>query len=109
MTSANILIIDDEEVFREDLASLLRDEGLACRTARTGEAGLSLAAEDPPDVVLCDLMMPGIDGIETTDRMVSLCPSTSAGGRTSPRKSARRPAKVSRRCRAATCRRHCVR
>ena len=38
--NASILIIDDEDLFREDLASLLRDEGFRCRTAGNGEEGL---------------------------------------------------------------------
>jgi DNA-binding NtrC family response regulator len=72
--SDSILLIDDEDLFREDLASLLRHEGFICRTAGDGEEGLRLAQEDEPDVVLCDLMMPGVDGIEVTDRLATLCP-----------------------------------
>ncbi|MCB1055887.1 MAG: sigma-54-dependent Fis family transcriptional regulator [Acidobacteria bacterium] len=69
-----ILIIDDEEVFREDLASLLREEGYSCRTAADGDEGLRLAGEEPPDVVLCDLQMPGMNGVEVTERLSALCP-----------------------------------
>lgn len=72
--SANILIIDDEDLFREDLASLLRDEGFDCRTAGTGAAGLELAKEWEPAVVLCDLMMPGMDGVAVADQLAFSCP-----------------------------------
>ena len=73
--TARVLIIDDEDVFREDLASLLGDEGFSCRTASNGQEGLRLAEEELPDVVLCDLMMPGgLDGVEVTNRMATLCP-----------------------------------
>jgi DNA-binding NtrC family response regulator len=72
--SVSILLIDDEALFREDLASLLRQEGFVCRTAGNGEEGLHLAEEEEPDVVLCDLMMPGIGGVEVVDRLATLCP-----------------------------------
>ncbi len=74
MTMTRILIIDDEEVFREDLASLLEDEGYRCRTAAEGTEGLDKAADEPPDIVLCDLMMPGMSGVEITGRMAQMCP-----------------------------------
>lgn len=61
--SARILIVDDENLFREDLASLLREEGYYCQTAATGEEGIEAANQDEPDVVVCDLAMPGIDGV----------------------------------------------
>ncbi len=66
---ARILIIDDEDLFREDLASLLREEGYSCRTAATGEEGLQAAEKEEPDVVLCDLSMPGIDGVAVIDQL----------------------------------------
>lgn len=62
-----ILIVDDEDLFREDLASLLRAEGYECRTAATGEEGLAVAHEEEPDLVLCDLSMPGLDGVAVVD------------------------------------------
>lgn len=74
--SINVLLIDDEDLFREDLASLLRDEGFVCRTAADGEEGLRLARELPPDAVVCDLVMPGIGGVEVIDRLASLAPDT---------------------------------
>ncbi len=74
--SGNVLIIDDEDLFREDLASLLRDEGFDCRTASTGEEGLGIAREWEPAVVLCDLMMPGMDGVAVADQLAASCPQT---------------------------------
>ncbi len=62
-----ILIVDDEDLFREDLASLLREEGYECRTAATGEEGLAIAHQGEPDLVLCDLSMPGLGGVEVVD------------------------------------------
>lgn len=67
--SLSILIIDDEDIFREDLATLLRHEGFDCRTAPDGESGVQLTEEEPPDVVLCDLVMPGIGGLEVVEKI----------------------------------------
>ncbi len=72
--SARILLIDDEDMFREDLASLLRQQGHVCRTAGSGEEGLRHAEEEEPDLVLCDLVMPGMGGVQVVDRLVALHP-----------------------------------
>jgi DNA-binding NtrC family response regulator len=74
--SPGLLLIDDEAVFREDMAMLLRDEGYACDTAADGEEGLRHVAEESPDLILCDLVMPGISGIELISRLANLCPDT---------------------------------
>jgi len=74
--SVGVLLIDDEDLFREDLATLLRDEGFVCRTAADGEQGLRLAEEVAPDVVVCDLVMPGIGGVDVVDRLATLAPDT---------------------------------
>ncbi len=72
--TAKILIIDDEDLFREDLASILRDEGYECKTAADGEEGLSTAADFDPDMVFCDIVMPGKTGIEVLDEIMSTNP-----------------------------------
>jgi DNA-binding NtrC family response regulator len=74
--TARILLIDDENVFREDVAALLRHEGFTCETAANGEEGLRCANAEAPDVILCDLVMPGISGTELVKRLVTLCPDT---------------------------------
>ncbi|MBS1870438.1 MAG: response regulator transcription factor [Actinobacteria bacterium] len=62
-----VLLVDDHDVFRHGLAQLLADEGLdVVAEASGGEAGVRLAAELTPDVVLMDLSMPGMDGIAAT-------------------------------------------
>ncbi len=72
--SQSILLVDDEDMFREDLASLLRQQGLTCRTAASGEEGLRAAQAEAPDLVLCDLVMPGIGGLEVVSRLTALYP-----------------------------------
>jgi NarL family two-component system response regulator LiaR len=73
-----LLIVDDHAVVREGLRALFADEGdIECvGEARNGEEGVRLAAACRADVVLLDLMMPGIDGIEATRRIRRECPHT---------------------------------
>jgi DNA-binding response OmpR family regulator len=59
-----ILVVEDEPAIRELLAMILRDEGFAVETAAHGRAGLAKASLQVPDVVILDLMMPGMTGWE---------------------------------------------
>lgn len=61
---AVILIVDDEENQRAILKSILDDEGYETHTASSGEEGLKIAKAVKPDIVLTDLKMEGMDGIE---------------------------------------------
>jgi putative two-component system response regulator len=63
---AQILIVDDELDNRELLQIVLNWQGFATRTAGSGEEALLSAAADPPDLILVDLMMAGIDGCQLT-------------------------------------------
>jgi len=74
--NATVLLIDDEAVFREDMATLIREGGYACDTAADGAEALRHASAEAPDVILCDLIMPGISGVELISRLASLCPET---------------------------------
>ena len=60
-----ILVIDDEEPIRDSCQQVLKKAGYDCHTAADGIEGLRLVNETEPDLVLLDLMMPGIDGLET--------------------------------------------
>jgi len=60
----NILVIDDEEVLQDVLTSLIRREGHHTVSARTGEEGLTLLQREEVDLVLLDLMLPGMSGQE---------------------------------------------
>lgn len=57
-----ILVIDDNTDIRENIAELLELEQYEVHTAPDGETGVILAREKLPDLVLCDIMMPGLDG-----------------------------------------------
>lgn len=58
-----ILLVDDMELFREPIAAALRSRGFDVCTAGDGHAALRLARNQPPDLVLLDLAMPGMDGL----------------------------------------------
>ena len=58
------LVVDDEPALVRAVAGYLEREGFSVATAADGEQALRLARQDVPDVVVLDLMMPGIDGIE---------------------------------------------
>ena len=59
-----ILIVDDDNFNRKLLKVMLADEGFVLPTAATGEEALSMVADEPPDLILLDVMMPGMDGCE---------------------------------------------
>ncbi len=65
----SVLVVDDEEVMREVLQTLLAKEGCEVSTAVDGDEGLELARSRRFDVAIVDVMMPGIGGIETLDRL----------------------------------------
>jgi two-component system, sensor histidine kinase and response regulator len=59
-----VLIIEDEESLRNNVAEILALEGFEALTAANGRIGLALAQENLPDLVVCDVMMPEMDGFE---------------------------------------------
>lgn len=63
---ARILIVDDERDNRELLEVILTHEGFVIVTAASGEDALFCMANEPPDLVLVDIMMPGMNGYEVT-------------------------------------------
>lgn len=69
-----ILIIDDEESIRISLKGALEDEGFDVIAASNGEDGIARASDELPDLILLDIWMPGIDGIETLNRLKRLLP-----------------------------------
>ena len=66
---ATVLLVEDDDTLRETLSYLLRREGHDIRTAADGDAGLDAFARYAPDIILLDLMIPGVDGIEVCRRI----------------------------------------
>ncbi len=64
MPAASLLVVDDEKHQRESLQALLSDEGYTVTVAADGREALQKAAAARPEVVLTDLKMPGLSGID---------------------------------------------
>src|ERR1700729_3940743 len=65
MNTASILVVDDEPQLRRAMKATLTDLGYSVMEARSGEEALASLRRDNPDLVLLDLNMPGIGGLET--------------------------------------------
>src|SRR4026208_903543 len=73
--SASILIVDDEESILTSLSSILQDEGYDVVTVKNGGEALRIYTTDPPDLMLLDIWMPEMDGMETLRRVRVLVPA----------------------------------
>ncbi|MCP3964148.1 MAG: response regulator [bacterium] len=75
MTRARITIVEDEPAIAEVLQYNLEREGFAVRVLTEGDTALPALRRDPPDLLLLDLMLPGLDGLELT-RLLKRDPAT---------------------------------
>ncbi|MDF9620038.1 SpoIIE family protein phosphatase [Pseudomonas entomophila] len=73
-TSATLLIIDDDDVVRASLAAYLEDSGFSVLQAANGQQGLQVFEEHQPDLVICDLRMPQMGGLELIRRVSERAP-----------------------------------
>ncbi|WP_303720990.1 sigma-54 dependent transcriptional regulator [Malonomonas rubra] len=71
----SILVVDDEISIRQSLAGILGDEGFQTSFAATGEDAINMVQTEDPDLILLDIWMPGIDGLETLKRIKHLRPN----------------------------------
>jgi DNA-binding NarL/FixJ family response regulator len=71
-----VLVVDDHELFRTGLRALLEDEGFVGADSPSGEAALAALPAFQPHVVVMDLNMPGMSGIEATARVLEAIPGT---------------------------------
>ena len=72
---AEILVVDDDDVIRDTLCELLSQD-YSCHTADTAEAALAKLEAQSFDVVLTDISMPGLNGMELLDRVLQSYPDT---------------------------------
>lgn len=67
--NGRVLLVEDDPTVAEVVARYLRIEGFTVRWEADGESGLQAAFDDPPELVLLDVMLPGIDGLEVCRRL----------------------------------------
>ena len=75
---ASVLVIDDEEIVGNTLAALLKADGFDAVTARSGQEGVEIMSGRQFDVTIVDLLMPGIDGIQTIAALKEIDPDVEA-------------------------------
>ncbi len=71
-----VLIVDDEEVLAATLQEFLQGEGFEVAVAFTAESALGLVERFEPEVALCDIQLPGLDGLELLGRLLQIRPET---------------------------------
>ncbi len=73
----NILVIDDSSDMRLTVSSTLAHAGYSVRQARDGREGIQKVIHQKPDLIICDVKMPGLDGYRTLEA-IRKCPGTAA-------------------------------
>src|SRR3972149_1783761 len=68
-TTKSILVVDDEDTIREVIRRYLERDGFAVREAADGYAALEAIQDGPPDLIVLDLMLPGVDGLSITQQI----------------------------------------
>lgn len=77
MAIKNVLVVDDSATDTHLLSEMLKKNGYTVLTAASGEEGIARAKKDKPDLILMDIVMPGMSGFEAT-RSISKDPQTSS-------------------------------
>jgi CheY-like chemotaxis protein len=75
MNAGKVLVVDDEPEVRQVLHEFLSSRGYEVSVAPDGAAALTIVETDTPDLVLLDVAMPDMDGVETLRRIVAIQPS----------------------------------
>ncbi len=73
-STARVLVVDDEKLIRWSVSERLQRDGYEVLTAESGEQALDLVAASPPDLMLLDVKLPGIDGVQTLERALGIHP-----------------------------------
>ena len=86
MKQLKLLLVDDEQEFVETLADRLKMRDFDASIARNGEQALSAVEKEEPDVIVLDVKMPGMDGIEVLRRVKEAYPHVEASTECGPAK-----------------------
>ena len=78
MNKKKILIVDDEEILTRSFSKLLEKSGYETYTAKNGQDAEAMVEEEDFDLVICDIRMPGVNGIETIKKIKQI---SAANGR----------------------------
>jgi DNA-binding NarL/FixJ family response regulator len=77
LDEVRVLVVDDHDLFRSGLKTLLEEQGVnVVGEAPNGQTAIRLASELAPDVIIMDLNMPGLTGVETTRKLTGIVPLT---------------------------------
>ena len=68
----NILLIEDDKVIRDNTAELLKEEGFRVFLAEDGLVGVQLTMKHYPDLILCDINMPKMDGMQLLENLKNI-------------------------------------
>jgi DNA-binding NtrC family response regulator len=71
-----VLVVDDEQIIRESLSFILQKEGYEVEDAPNGQQAYKKVAENPPDIVITDIEMPGMKGVELLEKISQVSPQT---------------------------------
>jgi CheY-like chemotaxis protein len=74
--SGTVLVVDDERLIADTLTAILEEHGFIAMASYSGEEGLEVALKMRPDIVLTDVLMPGISGIEMAIRLTQTLETT---------------------------------
>jgi CheY-like chemotaxis protein len=69
-----ILVVDDEGLIADTVAEILSENGYEAQAVYSGERAIELATERCPDILMSDVLMPQINGVETAKAVQSICP-----------------------------------
>ena len=69
-----VLVVDDEQIIADTLRLILERNGFQAFAAYNGIAAIELAQESTPDILLCDVIMPGLDGVEVAMQIRTMHP-----------------------------------
>ncbi len=64
-----VVVVEDEDALRDDLVDVLTEAGYAVRSGADGREGLALIVNEPPDLVICDRLMPIMSGFDVLDTL----------------------------------------